>query len=241
MNDSEKLEIVLEALNFYADAKTYFAIGFIGGSPCGDFIHDFDHHPSMQGTHPGKRAREALAKIVPLTDKVIDPVSGGFVLCTGDASVVLMQDNTWRKISELKSNETPRDFGGCIMLGNGQLVLAKEALNSVDKEDVELKDKLAKQHALRGSGRTTSQLKSLTGGGVYVVHSDALVEHIKDLCDEHCQLKIHIITADQILNNPEMLAGLNSKIEVDHAVHEHVSLDKLEELYIILEKYRAHK
>lgn len=113
---------------------------------------------------------------------------------------------------------------------------AREALEKINSDA-----KLSEQHSLRGTGITTSQLKSLTDGGVYIVHSAALMEYIKDLCDEHCQRKIHIVTVDQVLNHPEMLVGLNCKIEVDHSVHENLSWDKLEELHFILEKYRAHK
>lgn len=52
-----------EALEFYADPLTYFAIGFFPDRPCGDFMEDFeelDHEDLGETCKPGKRAREAL-------------------------------------------------------------------------------------------------------------------------------------------------------------------------------------
>jgi hypothetical protein len=46
-----------EALEFYADPETYFAVGFFPDPPCGEFMDDFD------GQRPGKRARAALASV----------------------------------------------------------------------------------------------------------------------------------------------------------------------------------
>lgn len=62
----------VEALAFYADPDTYFAIAFLPDPPCGDFAEDFEElegewgHPDG-GTwvKPGKRARETLR---PITD-----------------------------------------------------------------------------------------------------------------------------------------------------------------------------
>lgn len=53
-----------EALAFYADPETYFAIGFFPDRPCGEFIEDFDEnyvHDDMDGFRPGKRARAYFA------------------------------------------------------------------------------------------------------------------------------------------------------------------------------------
>lgn len=50
-----------EALAFYADPDTYFAIGFMADPPCGAFVDDaseVDGYP-----RPGKRARTALAAL----------------------------------------------------------------------------------------------------------------------------------------------------------------------------------
>lgn len=47
-----------EALEFYADPDTYFAIGFMPDAPCGDFINDFEE--TGDGYKPGKKARAAL-------------------------------------------------------------------------------------------------------------------------------------------------------------------------------------
>ena len=52
-----------EALAFYADPDTYFAIAFWPDPPCGDFIEDFseDHgDPFYNRAMPGRTARDAL-------------------------------------------------------------------------------------------------------------------------------------------------------------------------------------
>jgi len=51
----------LSALSFYADAGTYFAIGFMPDRPCGGFMDDFSM--TELGRKPGKRARVALGKV----------------------------------------------------------------------------------------------------------------------------------------------------------------------------------
>jgi hypothetical protein len=50
---------ILDALHFYADPETYFAISLIPDPPCGDFIEDFSETPEL-GMKPGKKAREVL-------------------------------------------------------------------------------------------------------------------------------------------------------------------------------------
>lgn len=66
LGDDEKMRIIgvlSEALHFYADPETYFAIMMVGDSPCGPIIDDFsdDHgHPQLDGNRCGKTAREAL-------------------------------------------------------------------------------------------------------------------------------------------------------------------------------------
>jgi hypothetical protein len=62
-----------DALEFYADPMTYFAIGFFPDAPCGEFIEDgepFDHNMQLcdeDSPHatwrPGKRARAALRTV----------------------------------------------------------------------------------------------------------------------------------------------------------------------------------
>lgn len=54
---------LIEALGFYADPSTYFAIGFFPDHPCGDFINDFSKTDDL-GMKPGKRARKALKKLI---------------------------------------------------------------------------------------------------------------------------------------------------------------------------------
>lgn len=60
----KKLRTLLEALSFYADPDTYFAIGFFPDPPCGTFMEDFSKHGSKDypkdDVRPGKKAREAL-------------------------------------------------------------------------------------------------------------------------------------------------------------------------------------
>jgi len=55
-----------EALLFYADPDSYFAITFLSDSPCGEFITDFDKEYEFINyikPMPGKRARQVLKKI----------------------------------------------------------------------------------------------------------------------------------------------------------------------------------
>ena len=53
-----RLDRIIDALEFYADWETYFAVGFSFDPPCGEFVKDFS---SINGTmRPGKRARKAL-------------------------------------------------------------------------------------------------------------------------------------------------------------------------------------
>ncbi|NIT77287.1 MAG: hypothetical protein GWN58_22810 [Anaerolineae bacterium] len=47
-----------QALSFYADPETYFAIGFFPDPPNGEFMDDFSE--TELGVKPGKRARIAL-------------------------------------------------------------------------------------------------------------------------------------------------------------------------------------
>lgn len=53
-----------EALEFYANPDTYFAVSVFSDPPCGAFMDDFsthghpDYHPNDE--RPGKRARHAL-------------------------------------------------------------------------------------------------------------------------------------------------------------------------------------
>ena len=55
---NERAELV-EALTFYADPETYFAIAFMADPPCGPFVDDLDE--TELGDKPGKRARYVLA------------------------------------------------------------------------------------------------------------------------------------------------------------------------------------
>lgn len=59
------LRAAVEALEFYADPFTYFAIGFWPDPPCGDFMDDWSQHGhpdfAVDDERPGKRARAALA------------------------------------------------------------------------------------------------------------------------------------------------------------------------------------
>lgn len=58
-----------EALEFYADPDSYFAIGFIADPPCGEFIEDgeyfredtlVDEDTPHARWRPGKRARDVF-------------------------------------------------------------------------------------------------------------------------------------------------------------------------------------
>jgi hypothetical protein len=62
LTKEESLQLV-EALAFYGDPKTYFAIGLFPDPPCGPFIDDINDTGTSLGHKPGKRAREVLAMI----------------------------------------------------------------------------------------------------------------------------------------------------------------------------------
>ena len=66
MHRYEALEAELEdaqkVIAFYADPETYFAIGFLPDSPCGEFINDIDDTGEPYGFRAGKRARAYLNK-----------------------------------------------------------------------------------------------------------------------------------------------------------------------------------
>lgn len=59
-NNEIKLKKLIEALEFYADPDTYFAIGFLPDRPCGEFINDGSE--TDLGIKPGKKARKVLDK-----------------------------------------------------------------------------------------------------------------------------------------------------------------------------------
>lgn len=62
LRQAEKaLILAVEALQFYADPATYFAVGFLADPPAGDFVQDFDE--TDLGEKPGKAARIALTEI----------------------------------------------------------------------------------------------------------------------------------------------------------------------------------
>jgi hypothetical protein len=56
---SQHIQKLIDALLFYADPDTYFAIGFFPDQPCGDFIEDFDDTGK-----PGALARKVLQEYV---------------------------------------------------------------------------------------------------------------------------------------------------------------------------------
>ena len=62
------LTIAVKALQFYADAETYLAIGFLPDRPCGEFMKDFERTPDL-GYKPGKRARKAFEKLAKLFEE----------------------------------------------------------------------------------------------------------------------------------------------------------------------------
>jgi len=52
---------LIEALNFYADPETYFAISLKPDRPCGPFMEDVS--VTKLGPKPGKKARETLESL----------------------------------------------------------------------------------------------------------------------------------------------------------------------------------
>ena len=67
-NDKCKIKSLVDALAFYADEDSYFAIGFFPDRPCGDFIEDFSQD-SFGTMRPGKKAMAVLDKIVTAYNK----------------------------------------------------------------------------------------------------------------------------------------------------------------------------
>lgn len=55
-----QIDRLREALEFYANPETYFAIALLTDPPCGDFATDESETNTELGIRPGKRAREAL-------------------------------------------------------------------------------------------------------------------------------------------------------------------------------------
>lgn len=65
---AEDTASLVGALAFYADPEIYHAIAFMADPPCGEWVDDFDEnhgHPDYPRAMPGKRAREALAPLMP--------------------------------------------------------------------------------------------------------------------------------------------------------------------------------
>ena len=60
--DKKLLKKIMDVLDFYADPETYFAIGYLGDKPCGDFIKDFSE--TQIGYKPGQKSRKILKQIV---------------------------------------------------------------------------------------------------------------------------------------------------------------------------------
>lgn len=61
-------EALREALGFYANPETYFAIGMFPDPPCGAFMEDFSETDDL-GLKPGKLARAALARLDAQTEE----------------------------------------------------------------------------------------------------------------------------------------------------------------------------
>ena len=66
--DKRRVKSLLNALSFYADEDTYFAIGIFPDKPCGDFIKDFSKD-TLGTMRPGKKARKTIEKIVTAYNK----------------------------------------------------------------------------------------------------------------------------------------------------------------------------
>jgi hypothetical protein len=97
---SDDYLVLREALGFYADPDTYFAIAFAFDNPCGDFADDFteDHGGDYDRPMPGKRARAALSGVQPDDYEMVDPdeeieYEGHKVTVTGTAEAddIVMQ------------------------------------------------------------------------------------------------------------------------------------------------------
>jgi hypothetical protein len=68
-----------EALEFYADPATYFAVGFMADPPCGEFVDDFsDDHgdDDLPGPRAGKRARAALSSVPRQSEDLVQTDAG---------------------------------------------------------------------------------------------------------------------------------------------------------------------
>ena len=65
-------ESVLDALEFYADPHSYFAIMFLADPPCGAFADDLSESDELGREVPGKRARDTLAWLDTLMEETAD-------------------------------------------------------------------------------------------------------------------------------------------------------------------------
>jgi len=66
VTDRQKIQKLKDALYFYADPDSYFAIGFFPDRPCGEFMDDFDDKHGFTNYDrpmPGKLARETLLEV----------------------------------------------------------------------------------------------------------------------------------------------------------------------------------
>lgn len=59
------LGIAMDALEMYADPRSYHAVAFLFDRPCGDFADDFsrDRWSDYNRPMPGKAARAAMRKL----------------------------------------------------------------------------------------------------------------------------------------------------------------------------------
>lgn len=62
-----ELNDAVEVLEFYGNPDTYFAIGFLPDTPCGEFMQDFSEVAGVM--RPGKRARDLFEKYAAMKEK----------------------------------------------------------------------------------------------------------------------------------------------------------------------------
>lgn len=63
LSDKEKIEKLADALLFYADADSYFAMSIFTDRPCGGFADDISEVEDYGREMPGKLARETLREV----------------------------------------------------------------------------------------------------------------------------------------------------------------------------------
>jgi hypothetical protein len=95
---------------------------------------------------------------------------------------------------------------------------------------------------MRRTGQTTEQLKSISKGSVYIVHTPALISYVRNILaqergeDFAASIKVRSVSN---VHQVTTLYGLNVPIEVDHAFWQLARPIVAIRLHQLLARYRA--